>query len=205
MLLKKCHPVLAKSIPPDFPDIEFIQLYLNPITSEFQQFQMRPVVIPKKGPDVVRLARFAEDNFMWGNLLGILKHFSTSVFPGLALYELIQVARATDLGLSPKSIAMMGEVHGLRQPSKSTLGHAAELRASLIIDRATVDMIDCGLAKKPKTVKIATTVDDWLNMALPRLRVWLPLAVINLVAPERLSQFLRKNCKFCFRHAHFKL
>jgi len=187
-LLPKCRPLLAQSIPSDFPDIELIQLYLNPITSEFRQSKEPLVVISKNGPDVVRLARFAEDNFMWGNLRGILNHFSTSVFPGLALYELIEVVRANDLGLTPKPITMMGEVHNLRQPSKSTIGRAPEICTSLIVDHAIVDMMDRGMAGKQNTVGTATSVDKWLNTACPRLRVWLPLAVVSVVAPERLLQ-----------------
>jgi hypothetical protein len=74
-------------IPPDFPNMEFICFYLTPVTS--QQSKERAIVVSHNPPDVVGLTCFVEDNFLWGDLNGILKNFSTLVFPGLALYELI--------------------------------------------------------------------------------------------------------------------
>ena len=83
--LHKCLPVLAASVPPNFPDLESINLYLNPVTSEHEQHKGANVIIAEQGPDLVYLAWFIEEHFVWGDLAGILKRFSTCVFPGLAL------------------------------------------------------------------------------------------------------------------------
>jgi hypothetical protein len=200
--LEKCHPRLAQSMPPDFPDLGLINCYLAPVTSQYHQSKENTILVSQSAPDVVRLARFAEDNFLWGDTIGILKNFSSSIFPGLALYELIQAARAIDLGLQPKPIAMIGEVHGLRQPSGSNIGHAPEVRASLLVDPVMVNMINNGLAGKLNTVRTAHMVSQWTKNVLPCLRVWLPLAVVSLVSPEKVGpEHLATNlddCMLCF-------
>jgi hypothetical protein len=165
--------------------MELICFYLTPVTS--QQSKERTIVVSHNPPDVVGLACFVEDNFLWGDLNRILKNFSTSVFPGLALYELIQAACVIDLGLQHKLITMMGEVHGLRQPSGSNVGHAPEVRTSLLVDHAMVSMIDRGLAGTLNMVKTPNLVDRCMKNMLPRLHVWLPLAVVGLVSLENVS------------------
>ena len=72
-------------MPLDFPDIDLINLYLNPVTSRHERCNDTVTYIAGQGPDLVRLAQFAEEHFVWGDLAGILKRFSTCVFPGLAL------------------------------------------------------------------------------------------------------------------------
>jgi holliday junction resolvase YEN1 len=111
--LHKCLPVIAKAVPLDFPDLHIINLYLSPLTSQSRLHQGAVAIIAQQGPDLVRLARFVEDHFTWGDLAGILKRFSTCVFPGLALQELLAAAHDMDLGLQPKLITMVGKIHGL--------------------------------------------------------------------------------------------
>jgi hypothetical protein len=74
---------------------------------------------------------------------------------------------------------MMGEVHGLCQPS--------EVHMSLLVDHAIVSMIDRELAGTLNTVKTPNLVDQWMKNMLPCLCVWLPLAVVGLVSPENVS------------------
>jgi hypothetical protein len=134
LLLEKRLPSLANSVPLDFPDIKFINLYLNPVTSEREHCKGAIATIMEQGPDLVCLAQFAEEHFLWEDLTGILKQFSTCVFLGLALRELLSAACDIDLGLELKPLLMVGKVHGLRQPSKVSAGHAPEVRASLVVD-----------------------------------------------------------------------
>jgi hypothetical protein len=206
--LGRCCPHLAQSIPADFPDVELISFYLTPVTSQQRRSKEKAIVVSRGAPDVVHLARFAEDNFLWGDFYGILKNFSGSVFPGLALYELIQAAHAIDLGLQPKPITMMGEVHGLRQPSGSNVGYAPEVRTSLLVDQALVDKIDNGLVGKLNTVRTAGMVGQWTKNRLPRLRIWLPLAVVSFVSPEKVGpEQLATNlddCTSCIYHICFE-
>jgi hypothetical protein len=183
-LHKRC-PHVAQSVPSGFPDIDLIKLYLDPLTSR-NAAHTAVIATPERRADVVRLAKFAEDNFVWGDFTGILKHFSTTVFPGLALRELVHAAQEGDVGLTPKPIVMMGKVHGLRHPSGSSSLHAPEIRTSLLVDHAMVDKIRKGLVGKRGRAEVEIT-ENWLKDALPRLRVWLPLAVVEYVAPKQLS------------------
>jgi hypothetical protein len=183
--LHKRLPVLAASVPLDFPDIKVINLYLNPVTSEHEQHRGAVAIIAERGPDLVRLAQFVEEHFVWGDLTGILKRFSTCVFPGLALRELLSAARNMDRGQQPKPLTMIGEIHGQRKPSKASAHHALEIRASLVVSRSMVADICDSLVGKWDTPTIA--VSKWLDNALPRLRMWIPLVVHSFVLPTQLS------------------
>jgi holliday junction resolvase YEN1 len=186
-LLGKWRPHMAQAIPSDFPDIDIIRLYVDPLSSLHSGVN---VAVPACAPDVVHLARFVEDNFVWGNLLRILKSFSTSVFPGLALCELVDAAKEMDLGLQPHSITMTGKVFGLRQSSGASSGHALEIHALLLMDCVMIKEIEAGLVGKVKPrQKTTESTETWLDWELPRLRAWLPLAILRCVVPEKISSF----------------
>ena len=174
-------------MPLDFPDIELINLYLNPVTSRHERCNDTVTIIAGQGPDLVRLARFAEEHFVWGDLAGILKRFSTCVFPGLALRELLDAAHDLDCGRQPKPLAMIGKIHGQRQPSKASAHRALEVRASLVISRSTIDGIRDGLGGKWDTPAASVIVSKWIENTLPRLRVWIPVAIHSFVRPIQLS------------------
>jgi Holliday junction resolvase YEN1 len=175
--LHKCLPALAASVPLDFPDLKLINLYLDPLTSERERPKETVTTIAEQGPDLVRLARFIEEHFVWGDLTGILKRFSTCVFPGLALRQLLSAACDIDRGLQPKPLSMIGKTHGQRQPSKASSDRALEVRATLVISRRTIDAIRDGLAGKRDTPMTSAIVGKWIENTLPRLRVWIPAAI----------------------------
>ena len=164
-------------MPLDFPDLISINLYLNPVTSEHKQYKGAVAIFTERGPDLVRLAQFAEEHFVWGDLAGILKRFSTCVFPGLALRELLGAARDIDRGLQLKPLSMIGKIHGQRQPSKTSTHRALEVHASLVVSHSTIDAIRDGLMGKWDTPTTTIIVSKWLDNTLPRLRVWIPLVV----------------------------
>ena len=93
-----------------------------------------------------------------------------------------------DRGLQPKPLSMIGEVHGQRQPSKTSAHCALGVRASLVVSHSTIDAIRDGLVGKwdtPSTTAIA--VSKWLDNTLPRLQVWIPLVVHSFILPIQLS------------------
>jgi Holliday junction resolvase YEN1 len=146
--LHKRLPILAASVPPNFPDLKIINLYLNPVTSKHEQHKGAVAIIAKQGPDLVRLAQFAEEHFVWGDSAGILKRFSSCVFPGLALRELLSAVQDVDRGIQPKAPSMIGKIHGQRQPSRASADRALEVRASLVVSRSTINAICDGLVGK---------------------------------------------------------
>ena len=184
--LHKCLPVLAASVPLDFPDLKIINLYLNPVTSEHEQHKGAVAIIAEQGPDLVRLAQFVEEHFVWGDSIGILKRFSSCVFPGLALRELLSAVQDIDRGIQPKPPSMIGKIHGQRQPSKASADRALEVRASLVVSRSTIDAIRDGLVGKWDTSETTIVVGKWLDNTLPQLRLWIPLAIYSFVLPIKL-------------------
>ena len=185
--LHKCLPVLAASVPLDFPDLKFINRYLNPVTSEHEQHKGAVAIIAEQGPDLVRLAQFVKEHFVWGDSAGILKRFSSCVFPGLALQELLSAVRDIDRGIQPKPPSMIGKMLGQRQPSKASADRALEVRASLVVSRSTIDAICDGLVGKWDTSETTLVVSKWLDNALPQLRLWIPLTIYSFVLPIKLS------------------
>ena len=82
---------------------------------------------------------------------------------------------------------MIGKIHGQRQPSKASAHRALEVRASLVVSHSTIDAIRDGLVGKWDTPTTTIVVSKWLDNALPRLRVWIPLIVHSFVLPIQLS------------------
>jgi hypothetical protein len=187
--LHKRLPVLAASVPLDFPDLNLVNLYLNPVTSEHEQHKGAVAIIAEQGPDLVCLAQFVEEHFVWGDFAGILKRFSSCVFPGLALRELLSAARDIDCGIRPKPLSMIGKIHGQRKPSKASAHRTLEVRASLVVSCRTIDAIRDGLVGKWDNPLITSpiVVSKWLDNDLPRLRLWIPLAIHSFVLPIKLS------------------
>jgi hypothetical protein len=97
--LLKCLPKLANLVPADFPDMDILQLYLAPCTTDYTT---HPAVFgPVCGVDFVSLALFCEWNFAWADAGGILRYLTSYVFPGHAVRQLMKAAVAMDSGLVP--------------------------------------------------------------------------------------------------------
>jgi hypothetical protein len=184
-LHKRC-PQIANAIPPDFPELKYINMYLNPLTSAHKQRGEAVAAIAVQDPSLALLARFVEDHFLHGDLVGILTRFSTGVFPGLALRELLGMRHEMDLGRQPGMLVMVGKVHGMRKPSGASAGHAQEVHTSLVVPRGVIDAIGNAMVVKWLTPEVATLVERWMDTKLPHLRAWVPYDVLNLVAPIQL-------------------
>ncbi|KAG0699190.1 hypothetical protein DFH29DRAFT_1081424 [Suillus ampliporus] len=72
--LEKWLPALAKKIPDDFPDVDILLFYTNPITSETEGKPTREI---KKEPDIGKIAGLCELYFEWGVKDVIIKRFRT--------------------------------------------------------------------------------------------------------------------------------
>lgn len=180
--LKHKFPSLANSVPFDFPELATINLYLHPSTSEHDNVQ-HPSLVPIQGLDLARLSRFTESHFIWGEPAGIFRHFATSVFPGLAMRQLMSAAISSDLGLSHRPCSILDTVINLRRESQSSEPHVPEVRVNLIISTQILNAIFDGR----RTGAVVDRAD------LPRCRAWLPVAVIELVQPELLMAYAHRN------------
>ncbi|KAH9916010.1 uncharacterized protein B0H18DRAFT_1124551 [Fomitopsis serialis] len=100
--LRQEYTALAKKIPEDFPDIDVLLSYTNPVTSESEAASKGRV--PKitmldweKEPDLGKIAGLCEMYFEWGVKETIMKRFRTILWPAVVLRILRRVALSEDM------------------------------------------------------------------------------------------------------------
>ena len=102
-------PALAKSISADFPDIDVLLSYTNPITSEsLGRAENNAKLSWAKEPDIGKLAATCEFYFEWGYKEAIIKRFRTVIWHGAILRILRRAvleldAKATSGALPPST------------------------------------------------------------------------------------------------------
>ena len=95
--LQRKSPTLAKSIDEDFPDVEVLLSYTNPITSEEKGRGHKNAVVDwDKEPDLGRIAGLCEMYFEWGIKHIIIKRFRTVLWPFAVLRILRRAALLKD-------------------------------------------------------------------------------------------------------------
>jgi len=108
-------PALAKKIPDDFPDLEILLSYTNPITSETEGKSTREVTWEHE-PDIGKIAGLCELYFEWGVKDVIVKRFRTVLWPSAVLRILRRGAMEKDekkrkgLPTSPKKSRTTGKL-----------------------------------------------------------------------------------------------
>jgi len=92
--LSRCQVALSNSVPNTFPDPKILALYVNPVTlwSPSQKLPNTTAWIPQE-VNLTKLAAFCECSFTWGTSEGILSGFQEHVWPGMTLYQLVDVHR----------------------------------------------------------------------------------------------------------------
>jgi Holliday junction resolvase YEN1 len=88
-------PALAKKIPDDFPDLDILLSYTNPITSETEGKPTREVTWEQE-PDIGKIAGLCELYFEWGVKDVIIKRFRTVLWPSAVLRILRRGAMEKD-------------------------------------------------------------------------------------------------------------
>jgi len=93
-------PALAKSISADFPDIDVLLSYTNPITSESMgRIETNAKSTWAKEPDLGKLAATCEFYFEWGYKEAIIKRFRTVLWHG----AILRILRRAVLELDAKA------------------------------------------------------------------------------------------------------
>ncbi|KAG6889870.1 hypothetical protein C0992_003766, partial [Termitomyces sp. T32_za158] len=124
------HPSLANSVTPDFPDIDVLLSYTNPITSESMGCStgtFRPTWL--KEPDLGKLAATCEFYFEWGYREAIIKRFRTVIWHSAvlrilrrAVLELDKKAHGSTPPATPKKSGRLVQVD-IGTPSKMIAKH----------------------------------------------------------------------------------
>lgn len=95
----KKHPSLAKSVPDDFPNIDVLLSYTQPVTSEtVGSARNRLQITWDKEPDLGKIAALCEFYFEWGYKERIIKRFRTVIWPSAVLRIMRRAALNADQG-----------------------------------------------------------------------------------------------------------
>ncbi|CAA7267181.1 unnamed protein product [Cyclocybe aegerita] len=182
------YPHLARSIPANFPTVTSLNLYTKPLVSG----EIPPSLFMKQ-PDPPMLASFAEHRFVWGDPVGILKHFSDTVFPGLATRSLMSAAQVHDLGFGAQSQTPISHVIALRAPgSPDKCPRHQEVRLALClgseyINRIVRNLDGCNSASRVKAV------EKWMKDECGKVKAWVPLEMVRVTWPALLSPYPRMS------------
>lgn len=100
-VLGKKYAALAKKVPDDFPDIDVLLSYTNPVTSESEAAARGKVsknakIDWEKEPDLGKIAALCEMYFEWGVKEIIIKRFRTVLWPAAVLRILRRIALLED-------------------------------------------------------------------------------------------------------------
>lgn len=96
-------PTLANSVPEDFPDVDILLSYVNPITSE-SMGKRPPELRWTKEPDLAKLAATCEFYFEWGYREAIIKRFRTVIWHSAVLRILRRAVLNMEEAKSTKSM-----------------------------------------------------------------------------------------------------
>lgn len=176
------HPTIAAGIPPDFPDLNVVRLYLEPAahSSRPPPFSQAPRSI-----DAVAIAALASTSFQWGKrAIDTLERFAKSVFPALALRELIRDTNIADAGSRQN-----GRHHMItaivRERKASETCFLAEARATLTIQPGLIKSICEHLPDWPLHDSALAALEEpstWY-------RAWLPRDLVKHARPDLLDAF----------------
>ncbi|CDO75460.1 hypothetical protein BN946_scf184823.g14 [Trametes cinnabarina] len=109
--LPRKSPKLSKSIPDDFPNVDVVLAYTNPVTSEAKGPGHKNAVVDwDKEPDLGKIAGLCEMYFEWGIKDIIIKRFRTVLWPAAVLRILRRAAILKDRKAA--LLASKGASHG---------------------------------------------------------------------------------------------
>ncbi|KAI0651272.1 hypothetical protein C8Q79DRAFT_897924 [Trametes meyenii] len=154
--LPRKSPKLAGRIPEDFPDIDVVLAYTNPITSEAKGAGHRNVVVDwDKEPDLGRIAALCEMYFEWGVREIIIKRFRTVLWPSAVLRILRRAVILKDRQAA--LVASKGAVPATPRKNGKERRAPPSTPSSMIAEHFSTMRLDSPQAHRGAAL---TTVDD---------------------------------------------
>ncbi|OCH91322.1 PIN domain-like protein [Obba rivulosa] len=161
-------PSLAKKIPEDFPNVEVLLSYTNPVTSESRGKTAKDFSIDwEKEPDLGRVAGLCEMYFEWGIREIIIKRFRTVLWPSAVLRILRRSVLLADKKASRASAGLPStprknpkdRLITVRTPSKMIAKHFSQLELGTPRARSwsAESDTDAEETEEPLVVKIHST------------------------------------------------
>lgn len=134
--------------------------------------------IPHAPIDIDKLTHFVETRFFWAKTLpGILRHFGDSIFPALAIRELVDRTLKIDRGQLNGGCEFLGAIRGERQ--NHTTCFLQEVRVSLNVSDDLLQRVRSSLHGDVMMGAVAIQPNT-------RYRAWVPRVVLEVAMPELL-------------------
>ncbi|KAG6826037.1 hypothetical protein H0H92_001350 [Tricholoma furcatifolium] len=172
-VLKRKQPALAAAIPADFPNEEIIKKYLFPLTSEGDAADNPEGRLHLDHTHLLNLSRlveFVKTRFSWAEeLASLFQHLSTTIFPGLAVRQLMLAAHSADLNLPQVPCTMIGDVIGQRRNSQSSDAEVPEVRIKLNVGTIVDPVFSSLVGESDFGVVRAWVPADMLEHVFPAL------------------------------------
>ncbi len=197
---------LSRKVPKEFPDIDVLLSYINPITSLSEGFPDYYREINrdwlKKEPSLPALASTCEFFFEWGFRDSIVKRSRTFLWPGIAFRVLrryildglcdgvpVQFGQCT--GIEGQK-SFMREIHSSRTHASTdgTLEYRVEIDPSVF-----VKLVESGIQGTRRADDHEWMDDDSEDEEAKNedpnapLRVWLPAALVRRACPEMTEAY----------------
>jgi Holliday junction resolvase YEN1 len=190
--LSSCHPKLSGNIPDDFPDLDVLNLYINPASHENDLAASPPLTFVCTQPQVTQLAVLASTTFQWGRSAeDLFERYRDHIFPTMAVRQLIESAVSIDGGsltAGAECCPMLRSIIGERSsPSTCFL---PEYRVLLAIPSRLIRDI-CGSLPGPLSQPQIVAIEE----VCKKYRAWLPRTMVELVRPDLVSSFERFGSK----------
>jgi Holliday junction resolvase YEN1 len=208
-ILGKKFASLANSVPNDFPDIDIVLSYTDPITSETEGRAMNNFKITwSKEPDLGKLANICELYFEWGVKDIIIKRFRTVIWPSAVLRIMRRRVLDADNGLDLTPISTIGkskEVENLGNERlvvkiHSTRSHAStdgileyrlEVSPSQLLNDCEAGIL--GIRPPIEDDEWDDEEDKKVKKPPPdpqsHLRIWIPASLVQIIEPDLVNDF----------------
>lgn len=91
--LGRKHPAVAAQVTDAFPNLEVLDLYINPVTSwSFGGAGVNSSHWVPKSPHIPSITRFCQESFSWGNAAQLPTKLFNVLLPSLCLHHLSEVS-----------------------------------------------------------------------------------------------------------------
>ena len=90
-ILGQRYPSLANNVTDNFPSVDVILQYAQPLTSWTMDQMPNTVSWQRHQPNLTEIAALCEKYFSWGSSGEIVSCFKNTLWPGIAIQHLLQV------------------------------------------------------------------------------------------------------------------
>lgn len=184
--LSSRHPKLSRNIPDNFPDLDILNLYINPASHENDLATSPPLTFVCTQPQVMQLAVLASTMFQWGRSAeDLFERYRDHIFPTMAVQQLIESAVSIDGGSLTAGAECCLMLHSIiSERSSASTCFLPEYRVLLAIPSHLIRDICSSLPSPPSQPQIVA-----IEEVCKKYRAWLPRTMVELVRPDLVSSY----------------